>query len=522
MKFHTFLLLLSVTLLPFLVFPQQKKENNGEETERLEIAAKTDRESYKVISCGRQGVMVFFKSIEIAEAQRIEWYFSLYDQNLLLLWTKSLPVPADMDYKFTRTMHDTLALVFVNTGKQKNEDLTFEIVRIALLNGHFIPNLSKIPANTDPVSIDFSGRFAYLALNHKNGPAAGEIIDLITNHSKGFFTAREIPSTIRWFSIDSITGMIKTILTKPLAKKENEHWFEEFDTAGNMKSAVKISTINNDRDFTGFKSVTTSGRNELVIGTYNLESSAKNSKTKEAEESAGFFTSLIVPGNQKNLNFYNFLELKSANSLLNAKNVMDLKKKALKKKRSIGEISADLKVIVHEPLIQNGSYLLISEIYYPQYHSENFTDFDFYGRPYSNSYSVFDGYRFTNALLTAFNQEGQLLWDNAMEIRDVISYDLGPKVCAIQQGEKILISYNSSGKIGSEIIKGPETTGKLEFSPVESKYPDDKLISETRSGMVPWYDNYFLCYGFQDIKNIALDENNRRLVFYLTKVKFED
>ena len=109
-----------------------------------------------------------------------------------------------------------------------------------------------------------------------------------------------------------------------------------------------------------------------------------------------------------------------------------------------------------------------------------------------------------------------------MEIRDVISYDLGPKVCAIQQGEKILISYNSSGKIGSEIIKGPETTGKLEFSPVESKYPDDKLISETRSGMVPWYDNYFLCYGFQDIKNIALDENNRRLVFYLTKVKFED
>jgi hypothetical protein len=522
MKLYSTLLFLSFSFFPALVSSQQNHEARGDEPARLEINARTDRDSYKVLSCGRHGVLVFFKSVEIADDKRIKWYFSLYDQNLALIWTKSLPVLTDLDYKFTKTIQDTLALVFVNTGKQKNEDQALEIIRIPLLNGLFIPNLTKVPANTEPVFIAFAGRFAYLALNHKNGPAAIEIIDLITNHTKGFFTGREFPTSVRWFAADSISGMIKMILTKAVNKKENEHWFEVFDTTGNVKTSIQVSTINADRDFTGFKAVVTPTGDDLVIGSYRLASSGTNEKNKGVEESSGIFTSLIVPGNQKNLNFYNFLELKSANSLLSMKNLMDLKKKALKKNKNIGEYSADFRVLFHELFTQNGSYILISEIYGSQYHSENFTDFDFYGRPFSNSYAVFDGYRFTNAVITAFNAEGQLLWDNALEIRDVISYDLSPKVCAIPQGDRILIAYNSSGKIGSKIIRREETPGKLEFSPVELKYPDDKLLSETRNGMVPWYDNYFLCYGFQDIKNVALEENNRRLVFYLTKVKFEE
>jgi hypothetical protein len=522
MKLLAFLCFLELTLLPSQCFPQKPQETVGEEPARIEIMAKTDRESYKVIPCGKTSVLVFFKSVEVAEGQKVKWYFSLYDQNLTNIWTKSIPILSDLDYKFNNTSHDTLAMVFVYSGKQKNEDQALEILRITLPGGQFIPNLSKVPANTEPFSVSFKGRFAFLALNHKNGPAAVEIIDLVTNHTKGFFTAKEGLSAIWWFAVDSLTGMIRTILTKPLTKKENENWFEVFDTSGNLKTSVKVSTINSDRDLTGFQVIGTSGGNDLFAGTYQLESSGTNPKTKEAGESAGIFSSLLVPGNQKNINFYNFLEMKSANLILSAKNIMDLKKKALKKKKNTGEYSADLRVIFHEPFIQNECYLLISEIYNLQYHSENFTDFDFYGRPYSNSYSVFDGYRFTSALVTAFNSEGKLLWDNALEIRDVLSFDLSPKICAVIQGDKLLMAYNSSGKIGSKIIKGPETTGKLEFSPLESKYPDDKLISETRSGLVKWYDKYFLCYGFQDIKNVALDENNRRLVFYLTKEKFEE
>ena len=109
-----------------------------------------------------------------------------------------------------------------------------------------------------------------------------------------------------------------------------------------------------------------------------------------------------------------------------------------------------------------------------------------------------------------------------METRDLIGSDLSPKVVVKPEGDKFLIAYSAAGGIGSKVIRNAETTGKPEFSKLDSKYPDDKLISETRNGLIPWYDNYFLCYGFQEIKNVALESNNKRFVFYLMKVKFED
>ena len=51
--------------------------------------------------------------------------------------------------------------------------------------------------------------------------------------------------------------------------------------------------------------------------------------------------------------------------------------------------------------------------------------------------------------------------------------------------------------------------------------PDDKLLSETKGDLVQWYGNYFLSYGYQDIKNIVLETNNKRLVFYFSKLRFD-
>ncbi|MCX6286769.1 MAG: hypothetical protein NTY96_06620, partial [Bacteroidetes bacterium] len=445
-----------------------------------------------------------------------------YDQNLKQVWLKSLPILSDLDYGFKTFSGDTLLLVFVYKGKLKSEDQPLEIVRIALKTGNFIPNLTKVPANSEPVFFQALGRNTYLALNQKNGQAAVEILDLKSNHSKGFLIDQQSPSAFRWFEADSVSGNLKAIITKVLSKKEIEHWYQVFDTTGKVVMSVKISTINDDRDFTVFKAVTNQKGDELVIGAYRLNTGRSGQKNKLQDESTGIFSSLLLPGNQKNLNFINFLQLKNISSLLSAKDFIDLKKKALKKNKNIAEYSVDFRVLQDDPFEQDGSVIQISEVYYPQYHVENFTDFDFYGRPYTNSYSAFDGYAFTGVIITAFNAEGMLLWDNAMEIRDLISSDLSPKVIARLQGDKLLLAYSASGKIGSKVIRNGETTGKLEFSMLESKYPDDKLISETKSGLLPWFDNFFLCSGFQEIKNVALESNNKRFVFYLTKVKFEE
>ena len=516
------ILVLSFILAHPFIMAQKGSEGKDQETARIEITAGNDQESYRAIACGSHGALIFFKSVEIADNQRVKWYFSFYDLNLKQLWIKSLPVLNELDFRFKTFSGDTLILVFVYKGKIKSEDQPLEIIRIALNTGNFIPNLTRVPANSEPVFFNTLGRNAFLALNHKTGQAAVEILDLKSNHSKGFLVDPQAQSAFSWFGTDSATGNLKAVVSKAISKKETGHWYQVFDTTGKVLNSVSISTINGDREFSGFKAISNQKGEELVIGTYRLKNGGSGQKNKPLNESTGIFTSLLQQGNQKNLNFINFLQLKSINSLLSAKDLIDLKKKALKKNKNIAEYSVDLNVLQDEPFEQDGRIIQVSEVYFPQYHVENFTDFDFYGRPYTNSYSTFDGYRFTGAIITAYDAMGMLLWDNSLEINELISPELSPKVVVKVMGDKLLLAYCAAGKIGSKIIHDSETSGKLEFSMLESKYPDDKLVSETKSGLQSWYDDFYLSHGFQEIKNVALQSNNRRFVFYLTKVKFEE
>jgi hypothetical protein len=46
------------------------------------------------------------------------------------------------------------------------------------------------------------------------------------------------------------------------------------------------------------------------------------------------------------------------------------------------------------------------------------------------------------------------------------------------------------------------------------------MISDSKNNMLSWYGPYFLCYGYQEIKNINASDK-KRLVYYFTKVRFE-
>ena len=164
---------------------------------------------------------------------------------------------------------------------------------------------------------------------------------------------------------------------------------------------------------------------------------------------------------------------------------------------------------------------MLAESFFPQYHTENFTDFDFYGRPFTNSYTIFDGYRFRSAIATGFDKSGKLLWDNTMEIRNLLTNDLNTKINIFPSQDNIVMAYLSEGKIASKIIHQGEVIEKISFSGLESGYPNDKLIKETKSRMIPWYENFFICFGYQEIKNVALENNNKRSVFYFNKIRFD-
>jgi len=126
-----------------------------------------------------------------------------------------------------------------------------------------------------------------------------------------------------------------------------------------------------------------------------------------------------------------------------------------------------------------------------------------------------------NAVVVSFNPEGKLLWDNTIEIRNIVSTELKPRVFLFSSGPELVLGYQSDGKIYSKIIRKDETIESLDFSSLELLQPADKLLSEARGRTEHWYDHFFLSSGYQEIKNISRQQDGKRFVFYFSKIRFD-
>ena len=184
------------------------------------------------------------------------------------------------------------------------------------------------------------------------------------------------------------------------------------------------------------------------------------------------------------------------------------------------EISFDYKLLVHDIIKRDSSYIMIAEAYYPEYHTVTYTSVDSYGRPETVSYTVFDGYRYTDALIACFDKQGELLCDNSFEIWNILTFNLHERVKVLIDGDDIMLAYSNEGEIASKIIRGNEVIEGKQYTKIESKYSSDKLISDYNSDMEYWYGNYFISYGYQKIKNKQQDKS-KRTVFYFNKIAFE-
>ena len=488
---------------------------------RVEIPARSVNETYRIIPCGSQGMIIFFKSQEVVDELKVKWYFSFYDTNLRLVWSKSVPLLTDLDCRFHQSGRDTLSLLFIYTGKSRNTEKDFNILRIVLDKSTMIMNTGKIPQDADAVAFGIRLGLGWIGFNVKGQP--GKILNIRldrgTMHS--FLLGQGSQILLKWMQPDSSSNTVLCVVSRQVSKRLLEHYLVRYDSMGVIQSEVPIGEHNDYRTLAHVRFATPGPGSGLVLGCYGQGVSSSGQKDKILAESTGFFASNIVGGAQKSVGFFNFLELKNAGSLLNEHDIINLKKKALKKNKTLSEYSLDYTLLLHSVYSWNDQYVLAAEIFTPQYHTESFTDFDYYGRPYTNSFSVFDGYRFFNTIIAGIDKTGNLLWDNTFEIRNLVSMDLSAKVVVFPSGSDLVLCYVSDGKIGSKIIHENNVVEKTDFAPIDMLYPDDKILSESKGRIVQWYGNYFLTYAYQEIKNLAIETNNKRLVFYFSKVGFE-
>jgi len=485
---------------------------------RLEIPAQSEKETFRIIPCDSAGMILFYRTPEVTADNAHKWYFIFYDRNLQKMWVKSAPILSALDYEHVAVVKDTVYLCFESDKKNRNSDVNFQILRIALQSASFILNNGKTPDHGSISSFEVTGRKAILGLNNEANSSSVLIMDLPTGQPTLIPLMPNEKSTLLHCSADPVTMNISVLISKVLSKRTAELYFFSYRMDGTQQFETKISTNNITNEFINVTEIHIRKSENLIAGTYSANPTG--SKEKEVE-STGFAVVPFTSGIQKSIDYFNFLDMKNIKQLLSEEDILSLRKKSMKKNRSDQEYSLDFSLLLHDILPWNDQFIVSAEAYTPQYHSESFTDYDFYGRPYTNTYSVFDGYRFTGIIMAAFDTDGKMLWDNAMSIRNLLSFTLKPKVTIYPSGDEIILTYLSEGKIACSIIRNSETIEKSSFSDLELMSANDKLLAESGSTMVHWYANYFICYGYQEIRDISKGGNDKRMVFFCNKVQFD-
>ncbi len=307
-------------------------------------------------------------------------------------------------------------------------------------------------------------------------------------------------------------------------KKSSEYIFNllEYSLEGEKVNTISIASASKTNFLETAKIITVNETDKMVLGTYSLMSN-RYKNPDASTNTQGYYVLKISRNIQEYCKFYSFNEFKNFYNYLNFKSKNRILKKNAKNKSKGGETELSYQLLLHDIFLYNGNYILASEAYYPEYHTEYYTSY-YNGYPQTNSYLVFDGYRYTHAIVAAFDNNGNIIWDNTMEIWDILTFNLKKRISfVVDKDNNMVVLYSYNGTLYSKQINGNITIEEKDRTPVETNYADDKVKNNSAGDIEYWYDNYFVAYGVQEIRNPEQNPTHKttRNVFYFNKIGFE-
>jgi hypothetical protein len=487
---------------------------------RMELNANLDMEDYNLVPCGENGLVVFFESEEKRNSLDTRlWHFAYYDKHLQQQWLADTILIDGVKFLGSTSDDHYTYLLFIDSDKVKSIN-NLQILRLDYDLNYFSLISGLVPENSKPVYFDIIDNQAVIALNNNSFEPVIVFIDLRNGSLHTKKPEIEGLNRIQYISKDDESKDIFAIVENYLGKKQNAILILQFDMHGQLKNTIRINPAITDKVLNAARIADLRGDTLWIMGTYhNTASKINGNKEDTGPESAGYFVSMFVDGKELYIHYYNFLEFEEMYRSISSKTVADLRKKAEKQKNKGEEYSLDYDLLLHDVIKFGNEYVLLAEAFYPEYRTVTSMYYDYYGRAIPQSYTVFDGYKYISGIVASFSPEGELLWDNGIEILNILTFNLNKYVNTYVNNDELALFYSNENRINYKIIGGENPVSSLQNISLENKYNGDKLMEDFGSKMIHWYGNYFICYGYQKIKNNRIS-GGKRTVFYFSKLAF--
>ena len=520
MKMRSLFLFLILCLFTFLL--------NGQSVDavRLEVPSDINAERFHVNSLGNRGILVFYESGELnRETSRRKWYFGYFNTGFTQKWLKFVELSDKIEYISSVKQSNFLYLLFKNINGEKFDYGFYEILKYNLVDESFSTISGSIPLKADVAGFDIIGRTACLALNLKKDACDLVFIDLKTGDVNPVNVNTDIPGLIQ-----SVYASVNNFVISVKQSRDGRYiheYFQAYSVEGKLKWELDVSDVDAIKFFRDFAYYTTNENELLVFGTYGIVSghnlSFKDLNNEGHEhKSEGVFFLKIDKGKQKELKYYDFFNFESISAAFKSADLQIRKindTASNKKNRAIMAASFNVAGL-NLTRIGLNEFLLSFEAYRPSYETETRMDYDFYGRPYPYTYNIFSGYDFFDVITASFDSEGNMLWNNDFSIDNILTYSKDRNSVVFKEQDYITLAYVNDGNIFSQII---DKNNDIERSKIKisTDYPKDNVTEDHFNRIVHWYDDFFLIYGYQNIRNRALDDKATRNVFYINKIAYK-
>lgn len=474
---------------------QEAAEPSLEFQGRVEIEVSSKREDWVVEPIGEDGLIL----IGGDKAGR-EWTFSRYDANFEPQWS----IDWDASDKHTLlerydTEHALWALFRARSGDLK-------LVGVGIEDGEQAVFALDVPRKARwAKELIIDGEQAYTLALRRPSTYAGEgwlmRIDLRTGSSSVLPVAETAGE--REVSFQRLAADGDTVHLVGITQQRGRHTLHLMTVDGEQ-----LTLHQQLQDSTGERNLLTAQRvptqqGDLVIGTY--------AQRKKGDAAQGMYV-VGYQGDQVAFErYHSFSTFSNFFDYLPERRQERLERRQERREESGGDLSLSYQLNVHDVIEKDDRYLMVADAYHAEYQTQTRTvTVTQNGQTTTQTeyYQVFVGYRFTHAVVAAFSRSGELLWDASFPIKNVLTPRVEDRVQVHDDGDQLAMVYAWGGKLYTRIA----TPDGIAEDKTEQE--EDGVQRGWASDVEHWYDDQFLMWGFQKVK----EDGDKRKVFAFARV----
>ena len=499
-------------LLSNAVFGQKKKDRDTSslitQPNRVEFEVGKRTGDFTVINGGDDGLGVVIENYNKYDKKH-EWFFVKLDSELQESWRTTFLVNLSatmLGYEY----FDGKYYVMVSASPYRTEEMVvYEIDAEG--------NVEEFEITTVfPITLDYFeviGETMIIAgsVNGKPAIITYNVIERKPKVLPGFYENR---NEILDIVIDDQELMFTVVLREKMQNKLFTTRARTFTAEGLLVQDI-IVEAGERRNLIDASSTTFDNGLQMMAGAH----SRKNSSF-----SKGLYLAKFVNGRQQFIQYNNYADLENFFGYLKGKKEQRIKKR-IEKRKALGKKNKfNYRLLVHEMIQrQDGVNILLGEAYYPRYSNSSAYTNPYYG--FGRGGSGFLGYKFTHAIVVAFDNNGKMLWDHSFEISDVLTYSLDPLVSVSAFDDQIVLMYLEENEIRSKIVKNNEVVEGQTFNPPKLNNENDEVRSRDPEieELEYWFDKSFIGFGIHNVapQSGAVFKTSRK-VFYINKIQYDE